>query len=338
MKPIFKMTGVERAAALMVALGPEIASDIFKHLDEENIEKISLEIARIDRLSPEEREDLIGEFIFDLRKTRSTLYGGENKARELLVRAFGNEKTDELLNRLVLINPEKEFEFLREADPEMIISILKEEQPQTIAVALSFLPSERTALVIDKLDKKKAMDIIVRMAKMKSVNPEAAAGIASILKTRFREQMMQKNSKNSPEGVNSLSEMLGYMSRDEESRIIKHLEISSPGVWDLLKKNIYIFENIVNLSNGEVRTLIDEINDDNLIAKALKGAGDDIRFKFLRNMSKNRATDILNDMDVIGPLKLKDVEDCRNIILEKMRHLHSNGMISPRGDREVYID
>ncbi len=332
------MTGVERSAALLVALGPEIASDIFKHLDEETIEKISLEIARIDRLSPGEREDLIGEFIIDLRKTRSTLYGGENKARELLVRALGNEKTEELLNRLVVIDPEKEFEFLREADPEMIISILKEEQTQTIAVALSFLPSERTALVIDKLNKKKAKDIIVRMAKMESVNPEAAAGIAAVLKKRYREQMMRKKSENSADGISSLSEILSHMSRDEESRIIRHLELSSPGVSDLLKKNIYVFENVANLSNSEIRILIDEINDDILIARSLKGAGDDVRFKFLRNMSQNRATDILNDMNAMGPVKLKDVEDCRNQIVEKMRHLDSSGLISLRGDREVYVD
>jgi flagellar motor switch protein FliG len=338
MKPVFEMTGVERSAALLVALGPEIASDIFKHLDEENIEKISLEIARIDRLSPGEREDLIGEFIVDLRKARSTLYGGENKARELLVQAFGNEKTDELLNRLVLINPEKEFEFLKEADPEIIISILKEEQVQTIAVALSFLPSERTALVIDRLEKKKAKEIIVRMAKMESVNPEAAAGIATVLKKRYREQLMQKRGEDAADGVSSLSEILSYMSRDEESRIIRHLELSSPGVSDLLNKSLFVFEKTASLSNSEIRILIDEINDDALVARALKGAGDDVRFKFLRNMSQNRATDILNDMNAIGPIKLKDVEECRNRIVETMRQLHSSGLISLRGDREVYVD
>ncbi len=338
MKSIFEMTGVERSAALLVALGPEIASDIFKHLDEESIEKISLEIARIDRLSPGEKEDLIGEFIIDLRKAGSALYGGENKAREMLVQAFGDEKSDDILNRLVIVDPEKEFGFLKEADPEIIIAILKDEQPQTISVALSFLPSERTALVIDKLDKKKAKDIIVRLAKMEGVNPEAAAGIASVLKKRYREQMMQKRSENSPGGVSSLSEILSFMSGDDESRIVRHLELTNPGVMDHLTRGIYLFENAANLSNSEIRILIDEINDDALIARALKGAGDEVRFRFLRNMSQNRATDILNDMDAMGPVKLKDVEDCRSLIVEKMRQLHSSGLISLRGDREVYVD
>jgi flagellar motor switch protein FliG len=254
------------------------------------------------------------------------------------VQAFGNEKTDELLNRLVLINPEKEFEFLREADPETIITILKEEQTQTIAVALSFLPSERTALVIDRLDKKKAKEIIVRMARLESVNPEAAAGIASVLKKRYREHLVQKRGENAADGVSSLSEILSYMSRDEESRIIRHLELSSPGVSDLLNKSVYQFEKTASLSNSEIRVLIDEINDDALIARALKGAGDDVRFKFLRNMSQNRATDILNDMNDTGPIKLKDVEECRNRIVEKMRQLHGSGLISLRGNREVYVD
>ncbi len=338
MKSVFEMTGVERAAALLVALGPEIASDIMRHLDEESIEKISLEIAKINRLTSEDKEDLIGQFLIDLRKSGSFLYGGESRARELLIESFGEEKAERIIKKLTKIDAEKEFDFLKDVDTDIIAAFLNKEQPHVAAVTLSYLPPEKSASVLKALDPEIAKSSAIRMAKMNKVSPEALAGVARALKKRYNDHLKNKHEFHEAGGIDTLSEMMKYMSGDEERRLMNFFDKSIPDISNRIREKIFTFENIINLNNSEIRILIDEINDDHLIAKALKGAGDEIRFKILRNMSQNRATDIITDMNAMGPIRLNEVEDCRRIIVTIMRELSDNGVISLTKDKEIYIE
>jgi flagellar motor switch protein FliG len=330
MKDVFEMNGVERAAALMVALGPRVAAEIMKHLDEDSIDKLTREISKIDRLSPQEREELIGAFLIDLRKEKRRLRGGEGTARQILVKTFGQDKADEILSKFINIDVDKEFIALSEIEDEALISFLKDEHPQTIAVAMSFLASEKSAAIMTAMDKSKAKDVAVRMARMDSVMPEAVAGIVRTIKKKYKDYQ-KKNQGLSAGGLDTLIDILQHMPGDDERKIMQDLEIAMPNVSQQITDKIFTFENVANLTNQEMRILIDTINDDSVIAKALKGAGDEIRFKFLRNMSQNRATDILTDMDVMGVIRLTEVEDYRNKITSIMRTLDDNGVLNLRG-------
>jgi len=330
MKDVFDMSGVERAAALLVAMGPKVASEIMKHLDEASIEKITTEIAKIDRLTPQEREELIGEFLIDLRREKRRLRGGEGTAREILTKTFGEGKADQILSKFTNIDVDKEFADLSEIDDQALVSFLKDEHPQTIAVAMSFLAAEKSAAIMSALDRAKAKEVALRMARMDTVMPEAVAGIVKTIKKKHQEYQ-KKNQGLTAGGHATLIGILQHMPADEEKKIMEDLEVTMPSVSSQIAEKIFTFENVVNLTNQEIRLLIDAVDDDLLIAKSLKGAGDEVRFKFLRNMSQNRATDILKDMELMGVVRLSDVEDCRKRIEGIMRTLDDNGVINLRG-------
>ncbi len=332
MKSIFDMSGVERAAALLVALGPTIAADILKHLDEESIEKLTEEIAKVEKLTPREREDLIGEFLIDLRKEKRRLKGGEGAAKDILVKSFGKVKAEEIIEKFSLVDIDKEFQSLNEIEEEVLVSFLREEHPQTIAVALSFLPPEKSAAVLKSLGPESAKNVALRLAKMDRVMPDAVAGIISTIKKKYKEHK-KKDRSLSAGGLDTLINILHHMDADDERKIMNDLEIAMPAVSRQIKEKTFPFENVVYLTNNEIRIVIDEVNDDHLIARALKGAGDEIRFKFLRNMSRNRATDVLSEMDSLGTMRLSDVEESRKGIQDMMKALDENGVISlKRGD------
>jgi flagellar motor switch protein FliG len=334
MKDIFDMTGVERAAALLVALGPKTAAEIMKHLDEDSIEKLTAAIAKIDRLSPVEREDLIGEFLIDLRKEKRRLRGGEGTAREILTKTYGEDKADQILSRFVNIDVDKEFADLSEIEDEAIVSFLKDEHPQTIAVAMSFLAPEKSAKVMKALSTEATKEVALRMARMDHVMPEAVAGIVRTIKKKYQEYR-KKNQGLSAGGLDTLIGILRHMPNEDEKKIVEDLELAMPAVSGQIRDKIFSFENAASLSNSEMRLLIDEIGDDHLIAVALKGADDDVRFKFLRNMSQNRATDILAEMDAMGAVRKTEVQDCRNKIVGIMKALDDNGIIDLRGGEMV---
>jgi flagellar motor switch protein FliG len=338
MKTIYEMNGTERAAALLVALGPKVASEILKHLDDRSIEKITVEIAKIDRLDPMEKEELIGAFLIDLRKSRRSIHGGEDKARELLVKTFGETRADEVFSKLSSINIEKELELLQEIEAELLHQFLKDEQPQTIAVALSYLPPEKSAHVLKRLSPEISKTVALKMAKMSSVTPEAVAAVARVIKKKYEKQQSERGNSMPAGGIESLVNILNYMPGESEKKIMRKLDAMIPEVSEKIRERIFVFENVLNLSNSEIRVLIDEINDDRTIARALKGAGDEVRFKFLRNMSQNRATDIISDMDGLGPLRLSEVEESRDAIVSVMKDLNDNGIISIFKEKEIYIE
>ncbi len=334
----YEITGVKKAAALLIALGPEIASEIFSYLDEDTIEKISGEIAKTQGLYSDDREELIGEFINNLKKLKNNSYGGEAKAKDLLVKAFGRDRADDLLKKLTIIDVDREFSYFKNAEPEILASLLVTEHEQTTAVTLALLPPEISGRILRIFSPDLAKRVAVKMARTGRINPEAAAQIARKLKSRYKEILAKRENAESSGGVGTLADILSYMKSEDERKLMNFFDASMPGLSTQIRNTLFNFENISNLTNIEVRILIDEIKDDDLLAKALKGAGDEARFKILRNMSQNRATDIINTINMTGPLKISDVEKCRDEIVLKMRNLNDRGLISLKKDGEIYID
>ncbi|MCU0844307.1 MAG: flagellar motor switch protein FliG [Spirochaetes bacterium] len=338
MKSIDEMTGTERAAALMVALGPAAAAEIMKHLDEDSIQRISREIAVVERLTVHEREDLIGEFLIGLRKRRKNLQGGENVARELLVASFGEEKAAGILKKLTRQNLEKGFEFLAGIESETLFSFIQNEHPQTIAITLAYLPASKAAEVLQLLPPGDAKEAALRMARMEKTSPDAVLEIARVIRKKYEKLQQSGRSFEAAGGVDALVSILGHMSGDQEKKLMDHFDGSMPEISQEIRERIFTFENIANLSNQEMRALIDELHDERLIAMALKGAGDEVRFKFLRNMSRNRATDILGEIDALGAQRLSDIQEARDYIVDHMRRLDLEGTISIRKEKEKYVE
>lgn len=337
MKSIYDMNGTEKAAALLVAMGPELASEIFKKLDEESIKKISEEIAKIGNLTIEEREYLIGEFFIDLRKKGKNLYGGDAVAREMLVAALGEEKAEDIFSRLTSRDLERGFDFLKDIDSNFLISFLQNEHPQTITTTLAHLPPAKSAEILKSLEPAVAIDITRRMARMEKTSPEAVMEIARVIRMKY-EDLQTGDRLDNVGGVETLVDILNHMSGDQEKSILDHFDATIPEVSREIKDKIFTFENMLNLTHKEIRLLIDELGDDHTIAVALKGAGDEIRIKFLRNMSRNRATDIISDIDTMGPLRMSEIQGARDEIVTVMRRLNEWGLITVRKEREKYVE
>jgi len=337
MKSVFELTGTQRAAALLIAIGPEVAGNILKNLDEESIEKLSFEMAQIDRLTPLEKEDLIGEFIIDLRKASRESKGGENKARDILIQAFGDEKASEIIEKINIPDAKREFEFIQEIEPEILFEILKDEHPQSLAVTFAHLKAQQSGYIMKKLPREVSSDVAIRIARMSTISQEAVAAVAVKIKEKYK-LYLQKNDGDLSGGVDILINIMNHMNGAEEKKLMDNLEVHIPDVSTDIRKKLFMFDNITSLSNMEVRILIDEIQNDRCIATALKGAGDEIRFKVLRNMSQNRATDIINEMDILGPVRLSEVEENRDSIVDVMKRLHDRGEITLRKGDEIYVE
>jgi flagellar motor switch protein FliG len=339
MKSIEEMNGVERAAALLVALGPSIAADILRHLDEDSIEKIAIEIARIDRLSPEDREELIGEFLIDLRRARRGAQGGESKAKRILEDAFGETKAEEILRKVKPIDVKQEFDRIREIEPDVLFSLIKDESPQTIAVTMSYLPADKAAVILKSLSRERAKEVALSMAVKKTIPPDILARVAQTIRRRYEEFSRKERGLSKAGGVSTLIDILGHMTGDEERKILHSLDLSMPDISGQIRDAVFTIEQLVNLSNTEIRILIDELDDDVTLARALKGAGDDVRFKVLRNMSQNRATDIINDMNAMGAVRLAEINENRDRIMAVAKTLHENGVISfKRSGGDVMVE
>ncbi|MCX7677831.1 MAG: flagellar motor switch protein FliG, partial [Spirochaetes bacterium] len=316
---------------------PEVATEVLKHLDEESVHRLVGEIAKIQKLTPEEKEDLIGEFIIELKKNRGVSYGGENVARDLIAAAFGEEKAKEIFDKLSQKDLEKGFEFLNEVDPELIVTFLADEHPQTVTVTLAHIQPKKAAEVLKRLDPRLATEVAKRMAKMDKTTPEAVVEIARVLRRKYDKYRAGPGFE-STGGVDTLVKILNYMSGDQEKALMEYFEKNLPEIARDIRDRIYTFDHVLNLDNREMRILIDAIGDDKIIARALKGAGDAIRIKFFRNMSRNRATDILYDMDAMGPIRISEIHSARDMIVRVMRELDEQKIITIKKEKEEYIE
>lgn len=338
MKSEDEITGIKKSAMLLIALGSDVASKILSYLDESTVFKLAQEIAKVPDLTIEDKEEIIGEFILDIKKNKDALYGGEHVAKDILNVAFGEDKAEEILSSLTHMDVEKGFTFLHTIDPETLASLLEKEHPQTITATLYYLTPEQTANILKILPSHLSKDIVKRMAKMEKPSPKAVIEIVRVLKNKY-EKLRQSGSKvEKNDGINTLIDIMSQMDPAQERKLMDYFEVKLPDISEKISEKLFSFENILYLTNKEVQVLIDEINDDYLIAKALKGAGDDLRFKILRNMSQNRATDILNDMDEMGPVRLIKIEEARSMIIRIMRMLNDSGYITIRKEQEKLVE
>jgi flagellar motor switch protein FliG len=332
------MTNTEKTAAFLIAIGKDAAVEILRNFDEDTVVKLTTEMAKIESLNSDEKEEIIGDFMVAFNKIKNSSFGGEEFVKKVLIGSVGIEKAKEISRKAAGVSPKESFAFLKSVEPEMIVSLIDGEHPQTVAVLFSHLSSEKCGKVIAQLDRNMAKDVALRLARMQKVSPEAVVSVAAALRKKYEKLASNQTLRDTPGGVDKLADIFNHLDPQTESALMKHFESTVPDTASKISDKIYTFECALDLTNIEIRILIDAVSDDELLVYALKGAGDELRIKFLRNVSNNRATDIINEMDNVGPVRMSEIEDARREILMIMRALDQEGKIVIKKHKEKYVE
>ncbi|MGB9791394.1 MAG: flagellar motor switch protein FliG [Thermacetogeniaceae bacterium] len=329
------LTGKQKAAILLISLGPEISAQIFKHLQEEEIEQLTLEIANIRKVPPEKRDEVFQEFYQMCLANEYITQGGINYAREILEKALGAQKAAEIINRLTASLQVRPFDFIRKADPSQLLNFLQGEHPQTIALILAYMDPEQAASVLSALPAESQAEVARRLALMDRTSPEILREVEKVLERKLSTVVTQDYTKAG--GVNSLVEILNRVDRATEKTIIETLEVQDPELAEEVKKRMFVFEDIVQLDDRAVQLVLREVDSHDL-ALALKGASEEVMKKIENNISKRAAQMLREDIEYMGPVRLRDVEDAQQRIVAVIRRLEEQGQIFiTRGGRDEII-
>ncbi|OUM96983.1 MAG: flagellar motor switch protein FliG [Thermobacillus sp. ZCTH02-B1] len=319
-----QLTGRQKAAILLITLGPEVSAHIFKHLRDEEIEQLTLEIANVRKVDPEEKQAILTEFHQICMAQEYISQGGIQYAKTILEKALGEHKAMEVINRLTATLQVRPFDFARKADPAQILNFIQNENSQTIALVLSYLQPEQAAAILSSLPQDKQADVARRIALMDSTSPEVISQIERILEQKLSSTVTQDYT--SAGGIEAIVQILNGVDRSTERTILDSLEIQDPELAEEIKKRMFVFEDIVNLDNRSIQRIIRDIENTDLML-ALKVASEEVREVIFRNMSKRMAEQFKEEMEYMGPVRLRDVEEAQTRIVATIRRLEEAGEI-----------
>lgn len=330
-----KFTGKEKAAILLIALGPQKSAEIFKHLNEDEIEELTLQIANMRMVSPEEKKMVIEEFYQLCLAQEYISEGGINYAKEVLERALGSEKAREIISKLTSSLHVRPFEFIRKADPNQLLNYIQNEHPQTIALILSYLSPSQAGQILSSLPLEKQSDVIRRIAIMDRTSPEVIREIEAILESKFSNIIIQDYTTTG--GIQSAVDILNAVDRGTEKHIIEELDAKDAELSEEIRRRMFVFEDIIILDKRSIQRIIREI-DNSQWAIALKGASEEVKEVIFSNMSKRLAEMIKEDIEFMGPVRIRDIEDAQQNIVNVIRKLEEDGeIITPRGGDEIIV-
>ncbi len=330
------LTGIQKAAVLLIALGPEMSASIFKHLKEEEIEQLTLEIANTRSVSPAVKDEVMDEFYEVCLAQQYIAEGGIGYAKDLLDKALGEERAQEVISRLTASLQVRPFEFVRKADASQLLNFIQDEHPQTIALILSYLPASQAASVIGALPPEKQSDVAKRIAIMDRTSPDVIKEVEDILERKLASLVNQDYT--IVGGVDAIVSILNTVDRGTEKHIMETLEIEEPELADEIRRKMFVFEDILTLDNRAIQTVLREV-DNNELAIALKNANEEVQDVIFSNLSSRLAAMIKEDMEYMGPVRLKDVEDAQQKIVNIIRKLEDAGdiVISRGGGDEIIV-
>ena len=331
-----RISGIQKAAILLIVLGPERSAGIFKHLKEEEIEELTLEIANTRSITPQIKEEIINEFYEICLAQQYIAEGGISYAKELLEKALGVEKAMDVIGKLTASLQVKPFEFVRKTDVTQLLNFIQDEHPQTIALILSYLSAGQAAQVIAALPPEKQADVAKRIAVMDRTSPEIIKEVEKVLEAKLSNLVNQDFTIIG--GVDAVVEILNSVDRGTEKHIMESLEIEEPELADEIRKKMFVFEDILLLDDRAIqRVLRDVANDD--LTLALKSANEQVQTAIFNNMSKRLAVMIKEDMEFMGPVRMKDVEEAQQKIVNVIRKLEDAGeiIISRGGGDDIVV-
>ena len=319
-----EMSGLTKAAILLISLGPEKSSKIFQHLKEEEIEQLTLEIANTRSVSPQLKTDVLNEFYEVCLAQQYIAEGGIGYARDLLEKALGEEKAKDVISRLTASLQVRPFEFIRKADPGQLLNFIQDEHPQTIALILSYLPAHQSSLIVSALPLEKQADVAKRIAKMDRTSPDVIKEVERVLERKLASLVNQDYT--IVGGVDAIVDILNNVDRGTERHIMENLEIEEPELADEIRRKMFVFEDILALDDRTIQRVLRDVQNDEL-AIALKGSNEDVQAAIFNNLSKRLAAMIKEDMDFMGPVRMKDVEEAQQKIVNVIRKLEDTGEI-----------
>lgn len=329
-----KMSPSSKAAAVIVALGAEHASEVYKYLREDEIERLTLEVAKLDRLSPEGMQEIIDDF-YGLCVTQKVISeGGVLYARDILEKAFGSQLATNYMERISRSLQTRAFEFLRKANYKNLMMMLQNEHPQTIAFVLSYARADQASQILSELPKEMQLDVVQRIAKLDSVSPDIVNTVEDVLERRFSSVVSVDMTEIG--GINYVADIMNHTDRTTEKYIFDELNTRDPELSDNIRKLMFVFEDIVNLDDISIQRFLRDVDTQDL-AVALKGSNEDVRRVILNNMSKRSQESILSDIEYLHNVRMRDVEEAQQKIVNVIRHLEEVGEIeiSRGGDDEI---
>ncbi|MGB4450257.1 MAG: flagellar motor switch protein FliG [Tepidanaerobacteraceae bacterium] len=331
-----KLSGRQKAAILIVSLGPEVAANIYRHLREEDIEQLTLEIANLAKVSNEQKNEILEEFYQMLVAQNYITEGGIGYAKVVLEKALGTQKAIEIINRLTSSLQVRPFDFIRKADPSQLMNFLQNENAQTIALVMTYLTPEQSASLLSSLPPEKQVDIARRVATMDRTSPEIIMEVERVLERQMASVVTEDYT--SAGGIQAVVNILNNVDRGTEKNIIEALEVDNPELAEEIRRRMFVFEDVLTLDNRSIQRTLREV-DNNDLTLALKGASEDVKKRIFENMSKRQAEMIREDMEYMGPVRLRDVEDAQQKIVNIIRKLEDAGeiIISRGGGDEIIV-
>jgi flagellar motor switch protein FliG len=319
-----KLTGKEKAAILLISLGPDVSAQVYKHLSEEEIERLTLEIANVKRVEQDTKEEILDQFHQLAVAQDYITQGGIGYAKDVLEKALGSDEAVEIINRLTSTLQVRPFDFARKADPGQIFNFIQNEHPQTIALILSYLDSEQSGQILSSLPQEVQADVAKRIAVMDSTSPEIVNEVESILERKLSATVTQDYTQAG--GIEAVVEVLNSVDRSTERTILDSLEIQDPELAEEIKKRMFVFEDIVTLDNRSIQRVIRDVENEDL-QLSLKVASDDVKEIVFNNMSQRMSETFKDEMEFMGPVRLKDVEEAQTRIVAVIRRLEEAGEI-----------
>lgn len=318
------LTGRQKAAILLITLGPEVSAQVFKHLRDEEIEQLTLEIANVRKVDSAEKESILTEFHEICMANEYISEGGITYAKDVLEKALGSQKAIDILNRLTATLQVRPFDFARKADPAQILNFIQNENSQTIALVLSYLQPDQASVILSSLPQEKQADVAKRIATMDSTSPEVISQVEKVLEQKLSSTVTQDYT--NAGGIEAIVQILNGVDRGTERTILDSLEIQDPELAEEIKKRMFVFEDIVNLDNRSIQRIIRDIENADL-QLALKVASEEVREVIFKNMSKRMAETFREEMEFMGPVRLRDVEEAQTRIVSTIRRLEETGEI-----------
>lgn len=334
-RAVKELTGKQKAALLLISLGPDVSAQVFKHLSEEEIEQLTLEIANVRKVDSLQKEEILNEFNEMCLAQDFISQGGISYAKDILEKALGQQRALGIINRLTATLQVRPFDFARKADPNQILNFIQNEHSQTIALVLSYLEPVQASQILSELPQDKQAEVARRIALMDRTSPEVISQVEHILEQKLSSTGAQDYT--IAGGIEAVVEVLNGVDRSTERTILDALEIQDPELAEEIKKRMFVFEDIVTLDNRSIQRVIRDVENSDL-QLALKVASEEVKDGIFQNMSKRMADTFKDEMEFMGPVRLRDVEEAQTRIVATIRRLEESGeVIIARGGGDDII-
>ena len=331
-----ELTNCQKAAVLVVSMGQDIAPKILQELNEAEIEMLTVEIANLRDIAPSVEEKVLNDASTIIMANKYISQGGVDYARNLLEKALGKDKTNEILRRLEGSMKKTGFGMLKSIDPKQLSNFIQNEHPQTISLILTQLNSQSAAAILSELSPELQSDVSYRIATMEKISPDIVNELEGVLEKQFADVGARDLSVSG--GTKTIAEILNLIEASSEKSIMESIETTNPDLAAEIKNLMFVFEDLILLDNRSIQRVLKEVETKDL-AIALKAASDEVKGKIFTNVSERVASMIKEEMEYMGPMRLSDVEATQQKVVETIRRLQEEGqiIISGRGGKEELV-